>query len=294
MERLKVEGLKKQISNKIIIDDINIKLYSGEILGIIGPNGAGKTTLLKAISGLININQGVIDFDGLSFKNNREKILSNMGVVIEKPCFYEHLTARKNIEIFSKMKSDMISEKRINYLFDYFKLKNYQKRKFANYSLGMKQRLALIEILLSNPEILILDEPTNGLDPRGVVEFREKLSSLSKNEGKSIIISSHNLEEVKKICDNYLFMKNGKLVFSKKIKASDYILKVSKGNIEEIKKTLNRNNIEYIYSSLYKNDVFTLNLKKEELLKVVGKEKMKDSYISEIGEDLELLYLSIT
>lgn len=294
MEKLKVKSVKKKISNKIIIDDINLNLYSGEVLGIVGPNGAGKTTLLKAISGLININQGSIEFGDLSFKSNREKILSNIGVLIEKPCFYEHLTARKNIEIFSKMKSEIISKERIDYLFDYFKLKNYQQRKFSNYSLGMKQRLALVEILLSSPEILILDEPTNGLDPRGIVEFREKLVDLSKNEEKAIIISSHNLEEIKKICDNYLFMEDGELVFSKKIKASDYILKISGDNIEEIKKILNRNNIEYIYSSIFENDVFTLNLKKEELLKVVEKEKIKDLHISEIGEDLESLYLSIT
>lgn len=293
MEKLKVKSVKKKISNKIIIDDINFNLYSGEVLGIVGPNGAGKTTLLKAISGLININQGRIEFGDLSFKNNREKILSNIGVLIEKPCFYEHLTARKNIEIFSKMKSEITSKERIDYLFDYFKLKNYQQRKFSNYSLGMKQRLALVEILLNNPEILILDEPTNGLDPRGVVEFREKLVDLSKNKGKAIIISSHNLEEIKKICDNYLFMEDGKLVFSKKIKASDYILKISGDNIEEIKKILNSNKIEYIYS-IFENDVFTLNLKKEGLLKVVEKEKIKDLHISEIGEDLESLYLSIT
>lgn len=296
MSVLEVNNLQKKVSrNKIIIDEINFGLKEGEVLGIIGPNGAGKTTLMKCLAGLINNDKGSISYDGRTFKMNREEILTNLGVFIEQPTFYKHLSAKTNLSVFSNMKSKKIKSERVDQLLYDFKLYEFRDRKFSKYSLGMKQRLSLVELLLNNPSILILDEPTNGLDPRGIVEFREYLNNLSKMNNKSIIISSHNLGELEKICDNYIFIIDGVQLSNRKISNNDYMINLNIKVDENIINKLNEQGIDYIFNPKIKENLIILNTDKNKLKDLFLENRTDERIlIKEIGSNLEDLYLNLT
>ncbi|API90741.1 ABC transporter ATP-binding protein [Virgibacillus pantothenticus] len=294
MTVLKIDNLWKYATQKKpIIKNINLEVSQGEILAVIGPNGAGKTTLLKSISGLHKIDEGTIDFNGLNFKNDREEILNKLGVIIENPCFYNHLTAQKNLLVFSRMKKEKASEELINKLLLHFKLNKYKKRKFSKYSLGMKQRLALVEIMLNDPQILILDEPTNGLDPKGVVEFRIYLNHLATEKRKSIIIASHDLSEIEKICDSYIFLSEGENITTRKIKKSDTITMIELENINTFLEILVEADIDYIYNPKVKSTVFVLNATEKKIKNILSQINEENSNLMFMGNDLEALYLKI-
>lgn len=208
---LDVKNLSKSFGKRRILSDINIKIYEGDIVGLIGPNGAGKTTLIKSITSLYKIDSGSIIICNFDIKKELEEALSKIGCIIENPDMYNDLTGRNNIEIV-KLLNNIKDNDYIEKMIDFVKLRNRIDEKVKKYSLGMKQRLALICALIKKPKLLILDEPTNGLDPKGIKEFREMIKKISVEDNISVLISSHILKEVENICDKIVIIKEGIII----------------------------------------------------------------------------------
>lgn len=203
MNYLQITNLTKSYGETIILDNVNLSIDSGEIVGLLGRNGAGKSTLMKCIVGLVRKDYGKIKFNGV--------VSDKFGYLIEYPAFYPNLSAYDNLKIFASILN--VCDKRIKDIIDIVGLTKHGDKIFANYSLGMKQRLGLGRVLLTDPDLLILDEPFNGLDPSGVIEIRGLLKKLAKS-GKSILISSHNLPEIERIVDQINLIHNTKIVKS--------------------------------------------------------------------------------
>lgn len=197
--------------NELVLKDINLKIEKGTIYGFLGPNGAGKTTTIRLLLGLLIPSSGNIQLFDKSLATDSLKIFKNIGAMIETPSLYEHLTGFDNLQITRKLKN--VSNKRIDQVLEIVKLTDASKTRVKAYSLGMKQRLGLALSLLSEPELLILDEPTNGLDPQGMIETRELLFKLNKDFGTTILISSHLLSEIEKIVTHLGIIKKGKMIF---------------------------------------------------------------------------------
>ena len=197
--------------NETAVDNVALLVPDGSIYGFLGPNGAGKTTTLRLILGLIKKQSGTISIFGKSFGENRLDILRNIGSLIESPSLYGHLTAYENLLILQKIYQCPIE--RINEVLTLVGLSNTGKKRAGKFSLGMKQRLSIAMALLNNPKLLVLDEPTNGLDPQGILEMRELLKQLNREKGITIIISSHLLAEIEKIATHVGIINHGKLIF---------------------------------------------------------------------------------
>ena len=198
-------------SGQPILQQLSLQVPAGSIYGFLGPNGAGKTTTLRLILGLLKKQQGDITLFGKELAGHRLEILRKLGSLIEQPSLYLHLTGRENLEVFRL--SYQCPTKRIDEVLDIVKLKDAAGKKAKAYSLGMKQRLSIAIALLHDPELLILDEPTNGLDPSGIIETRELLKTLNREHGKTILVSSHMLAEVEKMATHVGIINKGKLLF---------------------------------------------------------------------------------
>lgn len=194
-----------------ILNDLNLQVPTGSIYGFLGPNGAGKTTTLRLLLGLLKKQQGNVTLFGKNFQQHRIEILKRIGSLIEQPSLYLHLTGRENLEVFRL--TYRCDKKRINEVLDIVGLEQAANKKAKNYSLGMKQRLAIAIALLHNPDLLILDEPTNGLDPNGIIETRELIKKLNREHGKTILVSSHLLAEVEKMATHVGIIHKGRLLF---------------------------------------------------------------------------------
>lgn len=205
-EVLEIKGLSKKYGNFIAVDNLSLKINSGEVFGILGPNGSGKTTTLGMLLGVINESSGSFSWFG---KPDFENCRAQIGSILEHPIFYPELSAYRNLEIASMIKG--CDKARIDVVLERVGLLERKLSNYNTFSLGMKQRLALASALLSNPEVLVLDEPTNGLDPEGINYMRELILSIAA-EGKTIIISSHLLDEIQKMCTHVAILKNGQLI----------------------------------------------------------------------------------
>ena len=213
---LKIKNLSKWFDNKKIIDDLSLEVYAGEVFGFLGPNGAGKTTTIKMIMGFLSVDSGEIFLNGYNLKKDFEKAMSNIGGIVENPEMYKDISGMTNLEMYARLQNH-VSKERIN---EVVKIVGMEKRVHENvkkYSLGMKQRLGLAQALLHKPKILILDEPTNGLDPAGIKELRDILKNLAHNENVAVLVSSHLLSEMELMCDRVGIINNGKLLGVKTI-----------------------------------------------------------------------------
>ena len=208
---LKIENLKKEYNKKIILNNINLNVKEGRIYGFLGPNGAGKSTTIRIILGLIKEYNGDIKIFNCNLSKNRIEILERIGALVESPAYYEHLSAYDNLKVWAIMKNVALS--RIDEVLNIVNLYNNKDKKVKNFSLGMKQRLGIAQALINNPDFLILDEPTNGLDPMGIREIRNLIVSLSKKHNKTILISSHLLSEVELMVDDVGIINNGNLLY---------------------------------------------------------------------------------
>ena len=228
MKVLVCENLKKQVKRKVIIDNISFSVDKGEVVGLIGPNGAGKTTIIKSILGLINLTEGKVTINGYDIKKDFVKAIEKVGAIVENPDSYMYLSGYDNLKITANNYKG-ITKSRIDEVTKIVGLENRIKDKVSTYSLGMRQRLGIAEAIINNPELLILDEPTNGLDVEGIIEIRNLIKDLS-HQGIAIIISSHNLTEIDNLCNRIIAIKNGKMIVDETIeefKTSDNVEKLS-------------------------------------------------------------------
>lgn len=213
---IKVRNISKEINGRKILDNINFDIYEGEIVGLVGPNGAGKSTLLKIMSGLYPNDEGLVEYYSIDLKHNYEKAMSLVGTLIESPDLYKNLSGFDNLELFKSMFKD-VDEKRIKEIVEIVEMEKHLGKKFKTYSLGMKERLGIAASLINKPKILILDEPTNGLDPIGV---KNVMNLLKEMKGTTILISSHLLSEIEQLCDRVIFINSGKIVSIKTLDKS--------------------------------------------------------------------------
>lgn len=233
---LKCENLHKSFRKKEILKGVSLEVSSGDILGFIGPNGAGKTTTIKLILGLQKINSGKVSVNGYDIQTNFEKAISKVGAIIENPDLYMYLTGYENLKLISNLYKG-VTKARVDEVVKLVGLENRINDKVSKYSLGMRQRLGVAQAILHKPNLLILDEPTNGLDPEGIKELRSLLIKLATEENMGILISSHNLAELESFCNKVCIIKNGVIVenssldsVKKAASSGNYIIEVDNSN----------------------------------------------------------------
>ena len=208
---LKTYNITKKYGEQLAVDNVNMTIKKGDIYGFIGKNGAGKTTLIRLITGLIHKSGGEIELLGVNEENELNKARTMVGSLIESPSLYTNMTARENLEV-SRLVRNIPGKKCIDEVLELVGLKDVEKKKVKNFSLGMRQRLGIANALMGNPKLLILDEPINGLDPMGIVEIRELLKKINKEKDMTILISSHILSELSELATTYGIISNGKLI----------------------------------------------------------------------------------
>ena len=224
-----VKNLEKSFKGFKALDDVSFSVHKNDVFGFLGPNGAGKSTSLRCMLSLIQPDGGDIEIFGKSLKKNRFEVLSNIGSIIEKPDFYKYLSAYKNLEIMARISGQQVSKSEIQDIIRFVGLHGRERSKFKTYSHGMKQRLGIAQALMHNPELIILDEPTTGLDPQGIVDIRELIIKLSKDQGKTVILSSHQLSEIEMIANRMVIINKGKSIIegevSKLLNSSQMMVK---------------------------------------------------------------------
>ncbi|MCI2228925.1 ABC transporter ATP-binding protein [Polaribacter sp. MSW13] len=286
--------------NKNDIQDLELKVPKGSIYGFLGPNGSGKSTSIRLILGLLKKNSGTVALFGELFnEQSRLNVLNKVGALIENPSLYEHLNAIDNLKISANYRQN-ISSNRIQEVLETVNLTKAKNKKIKEYSLGMKQRLGLAISLLSNPELIILDEPTNGLDPKGIIEMRTLIKDLNKKFGTTIFISSHLLSEIEKTCTHVGIIRNGKMLYQdtvaslKDSKGTNIKVEIEVDNPNEgvsVLKNLKMENISLL------DDLLQIEVKnKNEITDVIDVLRTEGIHIYQvtIKNNLEELFLSLT
>ncbi len=291
---VEVNNINKTFGRKKVLDNVSFFIDNNEIVGFVGPNGAGKSTTMKCIASLIFPDQGSVTVSGYDVKRQRELALSQMASLIESPGLYLDISGRENIKLFASLRN--IKEERIKEIYDFTGLKEDLDRNVNGYSMGMKQRLALGIALLSKPKFLILDEPTNGLDPTGVIQLRNTLLELVKNEDISILFSSHQLGEVEKLADRLICINQGKIIETPMniLEKQKYLIKVD--DMDKVVEVLNNELKELSFEKLGK-DTLIFDLVEEELiskiLKVILGYGINIIDITKEKQDIEVVYKEI-
>ncbi|MDP4126469.1 MAG: ABC transporter ATP-binding protein [Bacillota bacterium] len=293
---LELTNLRKTIKGKEIVKGIDLTLYPSQIFGFLGPNGAGKTTTIRMIVGLIKPTKGSVTICGYSVAHDFVKALSNVGCIIESPDMYKYLTGMENLLQFAAM-NKTISQQRIKDVVELVGLQNRVSDKVGTYSLGMRQRLGIAQAIMARPKLLILDEPTNGLDPAGITEFRNLIRKLAYEEGMTVFVSSHLLLEIQQMCDVVSIIKQGSVIKTANVQdiLHDDRIEWQLNNPEKaIEILVKRWNIEAV--QLKKNTI-SANLNQHPLDKINEsfiKEGLALTYCSAKQTTLEDLFLDLT
>jgi len=261
-------NLTKHFKDIKAVDGLNINVYKGDIYGFLGPNGAGKSTTIRMLLTLIKPDKGIIKVFNMSLKKNKINTLRNIGALIEKPTFYNYLSAFKNLEILVKYYGINITKNKIFEILELVGLQNRYNSKVKTYSQGMLQRLGLAQTLLHDPDLLILDEPGNGLDPQGTRDIRNLLEYLNKEKNKTILLSSHLLSEIELIANRMIIINNGKAIVEGEV---NKLLSVHKLNV-----TFEVNNVKLAEQIILKNKFTnTIIEKNKNTVKIsIGKDKI--------------------
>ncbi|PYI56401.1 ABC transporter ATP-binding protein [Paenibacillus flagellatus] len=225
---VQLRNVTKKIGSKTIVDRLSFDVPRGEVFGFLGPNGAGKTTTIRMMVGLMAMTEGEVLVNGISVNKRFEEAMRHVGAIVENPELYKFLTGYQNLLHFARMIPG-ITRERIDEAVALVKLDNRIHDKVKTYSLGMRQRLGVAQAILHKPDVLILDEPTNGLDPEGIRELRDYLRRLAKEEGTAVIVSSHLLSEMELMCDRVAVIQNGRLV---DVRAIRDMVAPAEGNVE--------------------------------------------------------------
>jgi ABC-type multidrug transport system ATPase subunit len=210
MSVIKVQALSKNFGDLKAVDQLSFEVAAGQVYGFLGQNGSGKSTTIRMLLSLIHPSEGHIEIFGQSLTDHRSAILEQVGAVIERPDLYPYLTAQEHLTLFAKLRKQKITAAKIEATLSQVGLLTRANDKVQTYSLGMKQRLGIGIALLHDPKLIILDEPTNGLDPQGIADIRQLIKSLSKDEGKTVLVSSHLLSEIEQIASHILIIHQGK------------------------------------------------------------------------------------
>ena len=242
---LQVDNLSKSFGKFKAISDINLKVYEGDIYGFLGPNGCGKTTTIRSILGLLYPNSGNVEICGHNVATDFEGAMANIGAVIENPTLYPYLSGKKNLQMYADIQG--IPMERVYEVLKIVRLEDRAKDKVKKYSLGMKQRLGIAQALLSKPKLVILDEPTNGLDPHGMLEIRALIKDLAETERITFFISSHMLYEVEQLCNRVSILRQGEVLTEGFVKdlleSNEDILKLEVNDIEKTLEILKPNKL---------------------------------------------------
>ncbi len=290
--------MTKQYGNQIAANNLNIEVKRGEIYGLVGKNGAGKTTFLRMISGLSSPTSGEIELFDETSKEGLNKARMRSGSIIETPCFFPYLSARKNLEYY-RIQRGIVEVNSVDFALEFVGLKNTGSKKFKNFSMGMKQRLGMALAIMASPDLLILDEPINGLDPEGIKEAREILLKLNRENGTTIIISSHILGELSQLATNYGFINKGELieqVSSKELKKKcKKCLSIKVNNIEKASIIIEREFQCNKYEVLSGNEIRLYEKidKPEIIAELLMKNGIKLFWMYEIGFNLEDYFISL-
>ena len=237
---LELKNVSKTFGKRKVIDNLSLEVKEGEIFGFLGPNGSGKTTKIKMILKLIDNDEGTIKVNGYDTEKQFEKAMECIGAIVENPDMYKYMSGIDNLKLHARIRN--VSKQRIDEVLKLVELDNRSKEKVGKYSLGMKQRLGLAITLLHKPKVLILDEPTNGLDPAGIKKLRDILKEISHKDGVVVFVSSHILSEMQLMCDRVAVIDNGKIVKIEEISSEEEekteVLDVKVKNIEKAQKIL--------------------------------------------------------
>lgn len=275
---LELKNVSKSFGKRKIIDNLNLEVEEGEIYGFLGPNGSGKTTTIKMILRLINSDSGEIKVNGYDTKKQFEKAMECIGAIVENPDLYKYMSGIDNLRLHARIRN--IDEKRIKEVLELVELKGREKDKVGKYSLGMKQRLGLALTLLHKPKVLILDEPTNGLDPAGIKKLRDILKEISHKEGVAVFVSSHILSEMQLMCDRVAVLDNGKIVKVEKIsdtnEEKEEVVEIKVRNIEKAVKILKE---EFNLDAKIENNKINITVRTEKLPEVIKKLAIADTEI---------------
>ena len=275
---LELKNVSKSFEKRKIIDNLNLEVEEGEIYGFLGPNGSGKTTTIKMILRLINSDSGEIKVNGYDTKKQFEKAMECIGAIVENPDLYKYMSGIDNLRLHARIRN--IDEKRIKEFLELVEQKGREKDKVGKYSLGMKQRLGLALTLLHKPKVLILDEPTNGLDPAGIKKLRDILKEISHKEGVAVFVSSHILSEMQLMCDRVAVLDNGKIVKVEKIsdtnEEKEEVVEIKVRNIEKAVKILKE---EFNLDVKIENNKINITVRTEKLPEVIKKLAIADTEI---------------
>lgn len=294
---ISTENLTFNFGDQTVVKSLSLQVPEGSIYGFLGPNGAGKTTTIKLLMNLLQTQQGSIHIFDLELKSNRIRILSQIGSLIEQPAIYLHMSGRENL--LNRALLLQVPEKRVEEMLNLVHLTNAAHKKAGQYSLGMKQRLGIALALLSDPKLLILDEPTNGLDPNGIIEIRELLIKLVTKHQKTVFISSHLLAEIERMATHVGIINNGELLFQGSISElqtlSQPLIQVETDNTVDAANLLTRNNYEVIdITDNYFYVPYTSKQQMGELNALLNKNGLAVYSIGKQQKDLEKLFLDIT
>ncbi|GAA4924182.1 ABC transporter ATP-binding protein [Mucilaginibacter defluvii] len=294
---ISTQNLTFNFGNQKVVNSLSLQVPQGSIYGFLGPNGAGKTTTIKLLLNLLKTDEGSISVFGKDLKSNRIEILSKTGSLIEQPAIYLHLTGRENL--VNRAGLLQLPIRRVDEMLELVQLKHAANKKAGQYSLGMKQRLGIALALLSDPELLILDEPTNGLDPNGIIEIRELLINLTRQHGKTVFISSHLLSEIERMATHVGIINNGSMLFQGSIAElealNQALLLIEVNNTVDAANLLKRHQYEVAQvtetlvglsylSKQQSGEINTLLVNNGYTVYSIGKQQ----------QDLETLFLSIT
>ncbi|MBW6411529.1 ABC transporter ATP-binding protein [Clostridium weizhouense] len=273
MNVLEIKNVHKTLGKRAIIKGIDLSVKEGEIFGFLGPNGAGKTTTIRMLVGLITQTRGDIVICGHNLIKEKEKALKDVGAVVENPELYKYLSGKENLVQIARIRK--ASMRQVNELVKLVGLEERINDKVGKYSLGMKQRLGLAAALIGNPKLLILDEPTNGLDPSGILEFRAVIKKAAKEKGMAVFISSHILSEVQNLCDRVAFINNGLIQSIEEIKGQnistdkDSVTLISTTDKDMVLKVIK--NIPYVIESKLEGKEINILLEKNMSSKLIKK-----------------------
>lgn len=296
---LSIKNITKIYGKKKAADHVSFDIREGEIFGFLGPNGAGKTTVIKSILGFIFPDEGEVYINGYDTKKQYEKAMASVGGIVENPEMYVNLSARKNIEMYARLHGN-IPKERIDEVINEVGLSGRSKDPIKKYSLGMKQRIGLAQAMVHKPKLLILDEPTNGLDPTGIHQLRDVLKKYAHEQGGAVMVSSHILSEMQLLCDRVGIINNGKLIsvcsmeeLEKMNSSSRYSIKVS--DTKKAKDLLSGN--EKVSEIEITDNIISANIDEENIASIVRLLVTEGVDISEVKKNessLEEVFLQVT